>query len=836
MTSWDPGTGHLLRPRLIAPLRRAALIALEAPSGYGKTALIAELVRVVGLEERWIRVESECPSASPLGLLNRAVEKAAELGMVMAEPVDGRTADDCIDVLAGIEGPAMLSFDGVIEDSSLDQYILGSLGRNPLLRVVVSSRTTGRFTSMLVRWHGSSALLTAKELALTTTEAQAVIEGYTGAPLSAPMLAESYSPLAVKIAAVRIRSGMSGAIDDPPSLSALLEHLLVSLEPEVRADVIRLAPITRAPGEWLPSLLGLTHPDSAVLAARELGIVERVDTDSGADVVVLPSFREPLLAIFNREHPGEIEGIWRSVAMAALEKGDPLEALAKSVAARDYYLASRVLYTSWNLLLWYNANETSSIIDSIESRIRNRFPVLTFVQALIANSRGQRARASALFLSASRAIRAPGPDHDPVERCLILSMRSAAFRLTGQYKRAVRDAKDAHDAAADLFSRRPETATVGVLSAIIHAGITFIHVGDFDRANDVFDLVRANALPDIMICWYHAVCLQAGIAAHIGDIPAAKSLLKRIDDANLPARWRWTYHGYFAVLARAQIALEAGEFSEARTHLVSVEHHFSTIEHWPFALSVAAAVDLADGSITEGLVEIKASLHDRTLPVTSPYTRAIILRRKALLLLAEGSKPAANAVLRALPSSVETTVVRTLRDFLAGNTERALVTLASCRGSEPTQRRPRADATMLALLAVVARRLQRDEMAQSYAAEAVAIMVKYELRTPLIALPAEDARWLAELTGIDLAPNADLFRMLPHFEELSRREQDVLFAMTVYPTREEVAASLHVSPNTIKTQISSIYRKLGVSTREAALMRGAQLGIIIANYDDQQSP
>lgn len=834
MTSWDPSTGYILRPRLVEPLRGAALVALEAPAGYGKTALIAELVRDAKLEDSWIRVENECAAASPLGLLNRAAEKAAELGLVNAEPIDGRTPEDCVDLLAGITAPAVLSFDGVSQDADLDTHILTLLANSPMLRVVVTTRTAGRFTSLLVRWSGSSALLTAAELALTDREAHEVIERYSGAPLSAPLLASSYSPLAVKIAAVRVRGGLPGAIDDSPSLSAVLDHLLASVDADIRGSIIRLAPITQATVDSLQSTLGLEHPGSVVSAATELGIVEQVVTGSGIEVRMLPGFREPLLALFKREYPGEIEGIWRSVAVDALENGDPLEGLSKAVAARDFYLASRIVYNSWNTLVWYNSSETSAIIDGIEPRTRNRFPVLTFLQALIANSRGQRARASALFASSTRAIRAPGPDHDPVERCLILAMRSAAFRLSGQYKRALRDALEAHDAAIELLARRPEAATAGLLSAVLHAGVTFVHVGNFDKANDVFDLVRANALPDIMICWYHAVCLQAGIAAHIGDIPAAKSLLKRIDDANLPARWRWTYHGYFAALARAQIALEAGEMSVARTHLATVAHHFSTIEHWPFALALSAAADLADGATTNGLVDINAALQDRTLPITSPYTRALLLRRKALLLLAEGSKPAANAVLHTLPPSTETTVVRTLRDFLAGNTERALVTLASCRGNEPTQRRPRADATMLALLAVVARRLKRDAMAQSYAAEAVAIMSKYELRMPLIALPAEDAKWLAGLVGIDVVPDADLFQMLPHFEELSRREQDVLLAMTQYSTREEVAASLHVSPNTIKTQISSIYRKLGVSTREAALMRGAQLGIIISNYGDEQ--
>ncbi|WP_244302988.1 helix-turn-helix transcriptional regulator [Leucobacter coleopterorum] len=42
----------------------------------------------------------------------------------------------------------------------------------------------------------------------------------------------------------------------------------------------------------------------------------------------------------------------------------------------------------------------------------------------------------------------------------------------------------------------------------------------------------------------------------------------------------------------------------------------------------------------------------------------------------------------------------------------------------------------------------------------------------------------------------------------------------------EIASSLSVSPNTVKSQIRSIYKKLGVSGRGAALARAVDLGIL----------
>lgn len=52
---------------------------------------------------------------------------------------------------------------------------------------------------------------------------------------------------------------------------------------------------------------------------------------------------------------------------------------------------------------------------------------------------------------------------------------------------------------------------------------------------------------------------------------------------------------------------------------------------------------------------------------------------------------------------------------------------------------------------------------------------------------------------------------------LSPREWEILAAIADGGTNEEIARALGISPNTIKTHIRRCYRKLGVSTRAAAL-------------------
>lgn len=84
-------------------------------------------------------------------------------------------------------------------------------------------------------------------------------------------------------------------------------------------------------------------------------------------------------------------------------------------------------------------------------------------------------------------------------------------------------------------------------------------------------------------------------------------------------------------------------------------------------------------------------------------------------------------------------------------------------------------------------------------------------------LPAETAQAMrAALAGVE---HMDV-RERPR---LTNRELLVLRALTLHPTTASIAAALHVSPNTIKSQLQSLYRKLGCSTREEAVQVASRL-------------
>ncbi len=110
-----------------------------------------------------------------------------------------------------------------------------------------------------------------------------------------------------------------------------------------------------------------------------------------------------------------------------------------------------------------------------------------------------------------------------------------------------------------------------------------------------------------------------------------------------------------------------------------------------------------------------------------------------------------------------------------------------------------------------------------------------------LALPARhDLLALAELAARskdqtaqrligDAAPVPELFAATADLPQpLSDREVVVLDSLMRHATAIDISRSLTVSVNTVKSQLRSIYRKLGVRRREDALARGIELGLLPA--------
>ena len=63
-------------------------------------------------------------------------------------------------------------------------------------------------------------------------------------------------------------------------------------------------------------------------------------------------------------------------------------------------------------------------------------------------------------------------------------------------------------------------------------------------------------------------------------------------------------------------------------------------------------------------------------------------------------------------------------------------------------------------------------------------------------------------------------------EPLTERERDVLRLLAAGRSNPEIARTLYVELNTVKTHVKSLYGKLGVHSRVQAAQRAQELGLL----------
>ena len=66
---------------------------------------------------------------------------------------------------------------------------------------------------------------------------------------------------------------------------------------------------------------------------------------------------------------------------------------------------------------------------------------------------------------------------------------------------------------------------------------------------------------------------------------------------------------------------------------------------------------------------------------------------------------------------------------------------------------------------------------------------------------------------------------------LTRREVAVLWLLPTQLSTREISHELHVSVNTVRSQVRAVYRKLDTTSRSAAVARARQLGLLPTSHE-----
>jgi DNA-binding CsgD family transcriptional regulator len=260
------------------------------------------------------------------------------------------------------------------------------------------------------------------------------------------------------------------------------------------------------------------------------------------------------------------------------------------------------------------------------------------------------------------------------------------------------------------------------------------------------------------------------------------------------------------LLARAIGALDHSSPAEVRTLLArAAALPGAAEEHWPLAAAVGAALALTGPDRSDALRELREQRARREpeAPVGSLARTALDLTELDLL-LAAGRATESVRILAAMPAGPATSLARGRLALMTGDLDVAVAELASVVHPTATPRRQRLEA--LLLTAEAHRRAGRHEAA----------------RTAERAL--ERAEPWPRLR--DLLPGGPVHPETVEVVQLTGREREILGLLRGPLPRESIAAALFVSTNTVKTQLQTLYRKLGATNREQAVTRAFGLGLL----------
>lgn len=479
------------------------------------------------------------------------------------------------------------------------------------------------------------------------------------------------------------------------------------------------------------------------------------------------------------------------------------------------------------LAAWFGIHPSrfGEILSSVLRDDRVQSPVLTIIFSMLfglssSGEEGEEAARTELPGSLSEE----GPQ--PTDASLRTVARMFERRLEGRPVEALELAEELERLYAAQRSVFDGTRGWRLFSAVQH-GLTAMLAGEFAAALVSFTRARMHIEVPALAFLSRDACVKAAlIEALYGDTEKASCLLDEADRVPRTSSWAEVEIDANYRVAAAMCRSSSPEQMVRALESVPLRELGET---WPFHLVSLQRALLANGDPGEALRRVNTF---EQLPLPSVegegYSGSALQLSAALNALARGDLSEARARLdRADGSIVATKVLWALFELASGRPREAL-RLASMLRDE-TQDLRRLDLWRLATLAGAYLALGSD-------AECAAV-IEHVLRMPRIPSAIElgffpaDVREFAEARYPEWPRrgegSAPAFRPFSASGEvLTEREFEVLRLLSRGLSREQIASEQFIALNTLKGHLRSLYRKLNVGSRAAAVLEGERRGLL----------
>jgi ATP/maltotriose-dependent transcriptional regulator MalT len=850
--------GSIPRDHLIAALDAvppAALTVLQAGSGFGKTSLLAEWARRRPADEPLVWVSGEDAVRDPVGFWREVLHGMVQTGVLTggdAALLDEGDADPetltaaLRRLFSSLVSPVALIIDSFdrLDDPAIDRTLVDILLRTEFLRVMVASRVPTELATATTASRLDTLVMDSAALRFTDQEVRR-LSTRLGVAASQDELRELHAylggwPFGIRAvlerhrrrestttgpSARRIGPGISKGASAAMDAGYVTAHLLESLGGLDGLEMLAVTTVRESFTLEQAAVLGAPlagHPVLDALQSRGMGSWQ-LDADP-PEYRLHPALRR---ALNDRLDEDRATAAVERLARWHAARGEFAAAFEAALRARDWALAARCVRSDL-LAVLVHLHLHPDLIARAPRSVLKREPALMLVTGITHLRLGHHAKAVRMLLAAVAAFDAQrSAVRGPVtaDQVWMQGAQTIALRLAGRYEllpAALRRYSQMLDAMDDPEGRFEadrvlfRTEEVVALSLLDH----------LDSAEHLaLDIVRERQ----PLSPFHRANLQGLTAfahARRGDPARAAAVLASLGE---------TVHadGFFDArtnIASAWVSLERFDTAAARHALQLTDEHWHTTEYWPFILEAGIQLEWQLHGPEAALVTLREGRAEKRFQAsTSDAMVMLLVALEAELLLAAGRGSEAIALLTTsrLHRSARLEVPRSRSLLLAGNWDQAAGVADHLALSEAQPWNNRID---LMLISASANLHAGDrETAQRRFDQAASMAERTGVRIPFASLPRRDLLELGRLRPALVGQIPEQSSRYPEPEvviPLSRREHHVLAELAGDQTLPEIARTLSVSTNTLKSQLRSVYRKLGVGNRQEAVALARRTGLL----------
>ena len=860
------------RPGLFGRLAAAGRVAVvSAPAGSGKTVLLRSWIGAAGLGGRaaWVPVEAGERDGqrfwlSVVGAL-RGTSAGSELvrALTAAPELDGwAVVERLLKDLARLDERVWLVVDDVHELGSAEarRQLELLLMRGPEeLRFVLATRQGVRLGLHRLRLEGELTEIRGGDLRFSLAEAGELF-GAAGVELPESALGMLHARTEGWAAGLRLAALSLAGHEDPGRFAAefsgsertVAEYLVAEVLERQSERVRRLLLVTsvldRVNGE-LADLLAGGSGGERVLQELEEANAFVVSLDAARSWFRYHRLFADLLRLeLRRAVPGEVAGLHRAAGRWLADRGFAVEAIRHAQAAEDWEMAVRLLAGHWpGLLLDGQAGTAHELLAGFPARVKAGDAELAALVAADELARGSLEAAERYLGVAERGSASVPAGRRGQARVLLGVVRLSLARQRGDLPAVAAEARRLQTMAEAPGAAQPGLGEDLRALALINLGITEFGVGLLEEAGPHLEqgvaMARRIGRPFLE---FSGLAYQATINV-TGSL--ALSAERARQAVELARRHGWTEEPAAGVAYEVLGAVLAwqGRPGEAEPWIQRAERTVRAEAEPTVALLVLygrGLVELGRGRDREALAAFQAA-ERMARRLAAPH--GITPRMRVLLLLTLvrlGETERAGQVLADLGEQgresgeirIATAALRLAQD----DPHAASAALAPVLdGSVPVPRW--AWLIQAFVLEAIARDALGDPAAAGRALERALDLAEPDgalgafLLHPAPGLLERHARQRTAHASLLMEVRSLLAGRTPApagtgpqrlLEPLRDSELRVLRYLPSDLTAPEIAAELHVSTNTVKTHIRSLYAKLGTHRRHEAVERARALGLL----------